>query len=196
MEVRLLKRSSSSRPGNELTELEIIKLVRSGDSSGMRCLYERYAGYLTAVCSRYVVDRSAVKDILQEAFIKIFKGLDSFDYRGEGSLKAWVTRIVVNDSLKALRASSRLSFVDDIPDEPEEDVQSMPEVPAKVVQEMIKALPDGYRTVFNLFVFEKKSHREIASLLGIKEDSSASQFFRARAMLAKSIKAYWKEHEQ
>ena len=196
MEVRLLKRNSSSRPGNELTELELLRLVRSGDSSGMRMLYERYVGYLTAVCSRYVVDRASVKDILQEAFIKIFKGLDTFDYRGEGSVKAWAARIVVNDSLKALKASSRLSFVDDLPDAPEEDEPGLPQVPPAVVQEMIKALPDGYRTVFNLFVFEKKSHREIATLLGIKEDSSASQFFRARAMLAKNIKAYLKEHEQ
>ena len=195
MELRLLKRSSSSRRENDLSELELLKLVRSGDSSGMRLFYERYVGYLTAVCSRYVVDRSDVKDILQEAFIKIFKGLESFEYRGEGSVRAWASRIVVNDSLKSLKAASRLTFVDDLPDIPEDDAPSFPEPPPAVVQEMIKALPDGYRTVFNLFVFEKKSHREIASLLGIKEDSSASQFFRARAMLAKKIKAYLKEHE-
>lgn len=161
----------------------------------MRRFYERYVGYLTAVCSRYVVDRSTVKDILQDAFIKIFKGLDSFEYRGEGSVRAWASRIVVNDSLKSLKASSKLRFVDDLPDLPDEDGPSLPDVPPAVIQEMIKALPDGYRTVFNLFVFEKKSHKEIASLLGIKEDSSASQFFRARAMLAKNIKAYLKEHE-
>ena len=195
MELRLLKRSSSSRRENDLSELELLKLVRSGDSSGMRLFYERYVGYLTAVCSRYVVDRSDVKDILQEAFIKIFKGLESFEYRGEGCVRAWASRIVVNDSLKSLKAASRLTFVDDLPDIPEDDAPSFPELPPAVVQEMIKALPDGYRTVFNLFVFEKKSHREIASLLGIKEDSSASQFFRARAMLAKKIKAYLKEHE-
>lgn len=162
----------------------------------MRSFYERYAGYLTAVCSRYVVDRDNVKDILQEAFVKIFQGLDKFEYRGEGSVRAWVSRIVVNDSLKSLKASSRISFVDDIPDIPEDDEPSLPQIPPAVVQEMIKALPDGYRTVFNLFVFEKKSHKEIASLLGIKEDSSASQFFRARAMLAKIIKQYMKEHER
>ncbi|MBO4340059.1 MAG: RNA polymerase sigma factor [Bacteroidales bacterium] len=162
----------------------------------MRAFYERYAGYLTAVCSRYVVDRSDVKDILQEAFVKIFQRLDQFEFRGEGSIKAWVTRIVVNDSLSFLRSSSRLTFVDDLPDVPEDDVPSLPKVPPSVIQEMIKALPDGYRTVFNLYVFENKSHREIASLLGIKEDSSASQFFRARATLAKNIKDYIKEHEQ
>ena len=173
-----------------------MKLARSGDSDGMRAFYERYAGYLTAVCSRYVVDRSDVKDILQEAFVKIFQKLGQFEYRGEGSVKAWVSRIVVNDSLTFLRSSSRLSFVDDLPDVPEDDEPSLPKVPPAVIQEMIKALPDGYRTVFNLFVFENKSHREIASLLGIKEDSSASQFFRARATLAKNIKEYLKEHEQ
>ena len=162
----------------------------------MRSFYDRYAGYLTAVCSRYVVDRADVKDILQEAFVKIFQSLDRFEYRGEGSVRAWVSRIVVNDSLKSLKTSSRLSFVDDLPDIPEDDEPSLPQIPPAVVQEMIKALPDGYRTVFNLFVFEKKSHREIASLLGIKEDSSASQFFRARALLAKNIKNYLKEHDK
>ena len=195
MELRLLKRSSSSRRENDLSELELLKLVRSGDSSGMRLFYERYVGYLTAVCSRYVVDRAAVKDILQEAFIKIFKGLDTFDYRGEGSVKAWATRIVVNDSLKFLRANGKMKYVDDLPDVEDEQMDRLPDVPAAVVAEMIKSLPDGYRTVFNLFVFEKKSHREIADLLGIKEDSSASQFFRARAMLAKKIKEYVKKNE-
>ena len=196
MEVRLRANNSSSRPGNELTELDLLKLFRSGDPSGARKIYERYVGYLTAVCSRYVVDRDQVKDILQEAFIKIFKGLDSFDFRGEGSLKAWASRIVVNDSLKALKASSKIVFTDNFPDMEEEELPSFPDISPGVIQDMIKALPDGYRTVFNLYVFEKKSHREIASLLGIKEDSSASQFFRARNTLAKNIKAYIKENER
>ena len=75
-------------------------------------------------------------------------------------------------------------------------VLAVQEVPAAVLQRMIQELPDGYRTVFNLFVFEKKSHREIAGLLGIRQDSSASQYFRARAYLARQVKAYLKEHER
>ena len=186
--------SSVSRAGNELSELELLKRIRSGEASGMRLLYDRYIGYLTAVCSRYVVDSAAVKDILQDAFVKVFSKLDGFEYRGEGSLKAWMSRIVVNDSLKNLRGAGRLKYVDELPDtEGEGEIEGMPEVPVRELTEMIKSLPDGYRTVFNLFVFEKKSHREIAGLLGIKEDSSASQFFRARAMLAKKIKDYWKK---
>lgn len=160
----------------------------------MRLLYDRYIGYLTAVCSRYVVDSAAVKDILQDAFVKVFSKLDGFEYRGEGSLKAWMSRIVVNDSLKSLRGAGRLKYVDELPDtEGDGEIEGVPDVPVRELAEMIKSLPDGYRTVFNLFVFEKKSHREIAGLLGIKEDSSASQFFRARAMLAKKIKDYWKK---
>jgi RNA polymerase sigma-70 factor (ECF subfamily) len=177
-----------------LSELELLKRIRSGEASGMRLLYDRYIGYLTAVCSRYVVDSAAVKDILQDAFVKVFSKLGGFEYRGEGSLKAWMSRIVVNDSLKSLRGAGRLKYVDELPDtEGEGEIEGMPDVPVRELAEMIKSLPDGYRTVFNLFVFEKKSHREIAGLLGIKEDSSASQFFRARAMLAKKIKDYWKK---
>ena len=194
MEARLLKRSSASRQG-DLSEAELLNLVRSGDASGMRAFYERYVGFLTAVCSRYVPDRVAVKDILQEVFVKAFDRIGSFEYRGEGSVKAWMHRIVVNDSLKFLRANGKMKYVDDLPDVEDEQMDSLPDVPVSVVAEMIKSLPDGYRTVFNLFVFEKKSHREIAELLGIKEDSSASQFFRAKAMLAKKIKEYVKKNE-
>jgi len=194
VEARLLKRNSASRQG-DLSEAELLNLVRSGDASGMRAFYERYVGFLTAVCSRYVPDRAAVKDILQEVFVKAFDRIGSFEYRGEGSVKAWMHRIVVNDSLKFLRANGKMKYVDDLPDVEDEQMDSLPDVPAAVVAEMIKSLPDGYRTVFNLFVFEKKSHREIAELLGIKEDSSASQFFRARAMLAKKIKEYVKKNE-
>ena len=162
----------------------------------MRLLYDRYIGYLTAVCSRYVVDSAAVKDILQDAFVKVFSKLDGFEYRGEGSLKAWMSRIVVNDSLKNLRGAGRLKYVDELPDtEGEGEIEGMPEVPVRELAEMIKSLPDGYRTVFNLFVFEKKSHREIAGLLGIKEDSSASQLLRAKRLLAKMIHQYKREHD-
>lgn len=194
-QVRLNPAASPSQGG--IDERQLLDQVRSGDTSGQRLFYERYVGYLTAVCSRYIVDRDTVKDVLQESFVRIFGKIGEFEYRGEGSVRAWVTRIVVNDSLKALRGSGKMKYVDDLPDdrEEEEEISSLPKIPPAVLQEMIRELPDGYRAVFNLFVFEKKSHKEIAALLGIKEDSSASQFFRARNTLAKKIKAYVKEHD-
>ena len=161
----------------------------------MRLFYERYAGYLTAVCSRYIPDRADVKDVLQDAFVKMFDAVDRFEFRGEGSLRAWASRIVVNGALTSLRKKGRFSFVDELPDVTDDEPVQAEKVPPAVLQGFIQALLDGYRTVFNLFVFEKKSHREIADMLGIKEDSSASQYFRARAQLAKQIKNYIKEHE-
>ena len=161
----------------------------------MKVLYGQYAGYLSAVCSRYIPDNDDVKDILQEAFIKIFQTMDRFQWRGEGSLKAWMTRIVVNDSLKALRRKKPLPLSATLSEPMEEEEPPFDDVPLSVIQELIRKLPDGYRTVFNLFVFEDKSHKEIASLLGIKENSSASQLFHAKALLARWIKDYIKQKD-
>ena len=168
----------------------MVRLVRDGDARGQRELYLRYAGYLTAVAARYLSDRDQVKDVLQEAFIRIFERFGSFRYRGEGSLRAWMSRVVVNDSLQALRRSDRLLPVEELPDTAGDEDPDVDEVPLDVLQGMISRLPDGYRTVFNLFVFEQLRHKEIAALLGIKENSSASQFLRAKALLAKEIKEY------
>ena len=192
MKATLPQRYSASEA---VSEKELLERLRGRNPEGMRLFYERYSGYLTAVCSRYVPDRSSCKDILQDAFLQMFDAVGRFEYRGEGSLKAWASRIVVNRALKWLRSEGRLRFVEDLPDMPEEELPTVRNVPPSVLQGFIKALPDGYRTVFNLFVFEQKSHKEIASLLGIKEDSSASQYFRARATLARQIKQYIKEHE-
>ena len=159
----------------------------------MKTLYGQYVGYLTAVCARYIPDDDEVKDIMQDAFIKIFQSMDRFSWRGEGSLKAWMTRIVVNDSLKSLRRKKTLPLSATLTEEPaDEGEPAFEAVPLDVIQGMIRQLPDGYRTVFNLFVFEDKSHKEIASLLGIKENSSASQLFHAKALLARWIKDYIK----
>ena len=178
-----------------LSERALTELLKKKDKEGMKLFYERYAGYLTAVCSRYVPDRTDVKDILQDAFVKMFGAVDQFEFRGEGSLRAWASRIGVNGALTSLRKKGRFTAVDNLPDIEEDESVIADKVPPAVLQGFIQGLPDGYRTVFNLFVFEKKSHKEIADMLGIKEDSSASQYFRARAQLAKQIKTYLKEHE-
>ena len=172
----------------------MVRRVRGRDKTAMKMLYDRYAGYLTAVCGRYIQDDDEVKDILQEAFIKIFQRMDRFEYRGEGSLKAWMARIVVNDSLKTLRRKKGLPLTGPLPEIVDEE-PDFDAVPLPVIHEMIRALPEGYRTVFNLFVFGDKSHKEIASLLGIKENSSASQLFHAKAILARRIKEYIKTHD-
>ena len=197
MQDSLLKKSSSLRAGKiNPDEQELSRLVRSKDPDGIRCFYNRYAGYLTAVCSRYLTSKADVEDTLQESFLLMIDHMGRFEYRGAGSLKAWASRIVVNQSLKALRKSGRLTYVEDLPDMEEEEGFSLPDIPPGVIQEMIRSLPDGYRTVFNLFVFEKKSHKEIAALLGIKEKSSSASLARARASLARTIRQYLKDKTQ
>ena len=159
----------------------------------MREFYSLYAGYLTGVCSRYVTDADDMKDVFQESLIHIITHIADFSYRGNGSLRAWATKIVVNESLRFLRNTKRneLMLLDrEVPDVPEEDDPPISDVPPDVIHSMVSQLPTGYRMVFNLYVFENKSHREIAALLGIKEKSSASQLSRAKNLLAKMIRQY------
>ncbi len=158
----------------------------------MRQLYDRYIGYMTTAVARYISDEDDRKDVLQDSFIKIFDSLGRFTYRGEGSLRAWMTRITINEALQRLRREKRydlFSPIEELQDDVEEP-EDLDSLPPEVLLEMIASLPEGYRTVLNLFVFEDKSHKEIAQLLGIKENSSASQYHRAKALLAQKINAY------
>ncbi len=173
-------------------ELQIIQQFGRGEASAMSCLYNEFAPLLAGVCARYITNTDERKDVLQEAFIQIYTHLHTFSYQGKGSLKAWMVRITVNQALMALRRNTLFNMMDtmvDIPDvaEEEPDVSSLSE---DEILAMISSLPAGYRTVFNLFVIEGKSHKEIAQILDIKPDSSASQLKRARTMLAKKIKEF------
>lgn len=178
------------------SELELLKKMVAGDIAAMKKFYNDYSGYLTTVSARYISNRDDVKDVLQESFIKIFKSIANFKYKGAGSLKAWSSRIVANESLKFLKEKERLNIVDtplwDLPDigDSEEEEADIDMIPASALLEMIRSLPVGYRTVFNLYVFEEKSHKEIAAILNITENTSASQLHRAKKHLAKLINEY------
>lgn len=173
-------------------EQKIVQLFRRGDTSATDVLYAEYANYLTAVCARYISDDDDVKDVLQEAFIKIFITIDTFDYRGSGSLKAWMRRIVVNESLQWLRQRKRSPFdrMEAEPPDMPDDAPETDDLSSDELTQLVRQLPEGYRAVLNLYVVEGKSHKEIAQLLGIKPDSSASQLHRAKNMLAHIIKDY------
>ena len=177
------------------SEEDIAKGIRKGDNRAMRHFYAQYGGLLAATCSRYVNNEDDVKDLMQDAMVNIIQNIDNFTYKGKGSLRAWATRIVVNQALNFVKSQKRFhdTFADkdlgnlSLADYEEPDIS---DVPAEVIHRLISQLPDGYRTVFNLFAIEGKSHKEIAALLGIKADTSASQFFRAKNILAKQIENY------
>jgi len=180
----------------EDTERTIVERARSGDQRAMKQIYDCYSRYLTAVCSRFLPDGVELRDVLQDSFVRIFGSLEKFEYRGEGSLKAWMRQIAVNEALKRIRSRKRkgeIEFKDTLPDVPPDEEPDVGTVPADVIQAMIKELPEGYRTILNLYAFEEKSHKEIAELLGITESTSASQLHRARAILAKKINEYKKK---
>jgi len=177
-------------------EAQLVRKAKSGDTAAVKSIYDNNVRYLSAVCRRYVPDDDELKDVLQEAFIKIFSNLDKFEYKGSGSLRGWMSRIVVNEALMFLRRSSKyplLSLDDPLPDIPETEDPDVDGIPPQVLQSMIEELPPGCRTVLNLFVFEQKSHKEIAEMLGIRENSSTSQFHRAKTLLAGMIKQYRNE---
>lgn len=181
-------------------ERTVVDRARNGDRGAQRQIYDCYSRYLAATCARLLPDPIDQSDVLQESFMKIFTSLDRFEFRGDGSLKAWMRQILVNEALKLLRKRRKSLFVkleEDVPDDEDVggDAQEMDvgDVPGKALQEMIKELPEGYRMVLNLYAFEEKSHKEIGRLLGISESTSASQLHRARGILAKKIKDYKKK---
>ena len=173
------------------TELQLLEAIRSGEREALRRLYDRYSGYAMAIVLRYLPEGDEVRDVLQDSFVRILTSIGQFNYHGEGSLKSWVSRIVSNRSVDYLREHQRFRVVSGIPDEPDEEEEpDVGGVPPDVLTKMIGRLPVNYRMVLNLYVFEQRSHREIAQLLDIKESTSSSLFFRAKKMLARMIKDY------
>lgn len=182
-------------------EIELTDKCKKGESSAFKQVYNIYAGSLMAVCIRYAGNRMDAEDILHNAFLKIFRSFDKFTYKGKGSLKAWLMRIVINESIEFLRGlkAEQESTVDvdamnkDIEDtdvDPEVDGNELFTIPKEQLMAFIGELPSGYRTVFNLYVFEGKSHKEIGDMLGITERTSSSQFSRARRLLRSKIMGY------
>lgn len=175
------------------TERQLLDAIHGGERAALRRLYDRYADYAMAVGLRYVAERDEVRDVMQDSFVKILSTIAQFEYRGEGSLKAWVARIVSNKAIDHLRTSNRFVLADTLPEIPDDGQDAEPDIgdlPPDVLTQMISRLPANYRTVLNLFVYEQRPHKEIALQLGIKENTSSSIFFRAKRMLAKMITEY------
>jgi len=155
-----------------------------------------------AVIYRYVGNDDDAKDVLQDTFIKAFESFHSFTWEGEGSLKAWLSRIAVNRSLNMLRSRKTITAspvpLESLGEPPdliveEPDAQEVSCIDISVIMDMVSQLPDGYRTVFNLYCIEGYNHYQIAEMLGISEKTSSSQLKRAKAILASKIKAFINE---
>ena len=181
-----------------MEEQELAGRCRQGDNLARKELYERYAGRMLSVCLRYTGDRETAEDLMHDGFLKLFNSFDKFTWRGDGSLRAWMERVMVNTALQYLRKNDVINqseALDSIPDTYEEpDASTVETIPQKVLMQFISELPAGYRTVFNLYIFEEKSHKEISRMLGINEKSSASQLTRAKAVLATKVKEWMRNN--
>lgn len=181
-----------------MNEQELARRCAQGDNAARRELYETYGSRLLALCRRYAADAAEAEDLMQDAFVKIFRVIGRFRWTRPGSLYSWMARVALNLAFDSTRKRRRLarelvdvdSLAGEIPDEP--GYEETLSVPAEVLQRMIAALPEGYRTVFTLYCIEELSHQEIAALLGIKEKSSSASLARARASLARAIRQYLK----
>ena len=164
-----------------VTEKELIKRCCEGEPAAQQRLYESYAPKMFGVCYRYVCDREIARDLLHDGFITVFSKIGTF--RGEGSFEGWVRRVFVTTALGYLRRKNVLNDSDredTLRQFDSRDASAVERMQADELMACIARLPEGYRTVLNLFAVEGYSHREIAGMLGISEGTSRSQYLRAK----------------
>lgn len=175
----------------EASEKELVNLCRKGDRKAQKAVYDRLAPKMFPVCLRYVPEREVAEDLLQDGFVTLFTKLDS--YKGNGSFEGWARTIFVTTALMYLRKKDALKMSEDITyarNLSSEGSTPIQDVGYRELLEMISQLPTGFRTVFNLYVIEGYSHKDIAGMLGISEVTSRSQLSRARSMLQELVRKF------
>ena len=170
------------------TEAKLVAALKAGESKAHKVVYERYASKMLAVCTRYVANRADAEEVMIDGFMRVFEKINQF--REDGSFEGWVRRVMVTESLMFLRRNKSWRqevAIDEITSEPDYEWAET-SLEAEDLLRMINQLPDGYRTVFNLYAVEGYSHTEIADMLGISEGTSKSQLSRARSLLQANLK--------
>lgn len=167
-----------------MDDLTLVNECAKGNSKAQRALFDKFAPKMMAVCQRYLRNTQEAEDVLQDGFVKVFQKI--VDFKMEGSLEGWIRRIVVNTALDSIRKNKKL--LDDVQVEEVQYKVSFTDhqfdgMDLAQLMKLIDGMPDGYRVVFNMFAIEGYSHKEIADTLGVTENTSKSQYSRARAFL-------------
>ncbi len=173
-----------------ITETDLLRGCLAGDRRMQEELYRRFSPRMYAVCLRYAGNSEEAEDILQEGFIKVFKKMDSF--RGDGSFEGWMRRIFVNTAIEHFRRKRYLMPVTEKEENTIEGKYSsvLDDLGAKDILALVQELSPGYRTVFNMYVVEGYTHKEIADMLGISEGTSKSQLSRAKVILQDMVRTF------
>lgn len=170
------------------TEAQLIVALKRGESRTHKVVYERFAGKMLAVCTRYCANRDDAEEVMLDGFMRVFEKIEQF--REEGSFEGWIRRIMVTESLMFLRKAKQWRQevpIDEVTVEPDYDWADTA-VNESDLMRLVNQLSDGYRTIFNLYAIEGYAHAEIAEMLGISEGTSKSQLSRARMILQTSLK--------
>jgi RNA polymerase sigma-70 factor (ECF subfamily) len=172
------------------SESDLIVGCLQGNRRMQEELYRRFSPRMYAVCLRYAGNAEEAEDILQEGFIKVFKKLDSF--RSEGSFEGWMRRIFVNTAIEHFRRKRYMMPVTEREENTFEGkyLSVLDDLAAMDIMALVQELSPGYRTVFNMYVVEGYTHKEIADMLGISEGTSKSQLSRAKVILQDMIKQF------
>ena len=170
------------------TEAQLITALKRGESRAHKLVYERYAGKMLAVCTRYCANRADAEEVMLDGFMRVFEKIEQF--RLEGSFEGWIRRVMVTESLMFLRKTKQWRQklpIEEVEVEPNYEWADAALNESDLLR-LVNQLPDGYRTVFNLYAIEGYNHAEIAETLGISEGTSKSQLSRARSLLQVGLK--------
>lgn len=167
---------------------KIIQECKQGSAAAQKYLFDEYAERMLVVCYRYVKNREDAEELMLNGFFNFFKHIRRFNYEGESSLLPWLKKIMVNECLMFLRKKNvfHLAAENEVKEIPANE-EILSGISAEDIYKLILELPTGYRTVFNLYVIEGMSHKEIAGALHISEGTSKSQLSKARSLLQQML---------
>ncbi|WP_424963164.1 RNA polymerase sigma factor [Ekhidna sp.] len=168
----------------------LIKESRSGDRSAQHLLYQQLSAPMMGVCIRYMKNQQDAEDVLLEGFYKVFKNLEKLNYENENAFFGWVKRIMINEALMKLRKNKEIQIMSINEDVDKEiDISPLKSLETADLLKIIRSIPVGYRTVFNLYEIEGYSHQEIADQLKISTGTSKSQLFKAKKLLREMLQS-------
>jgi RNA polymerase sigma-70 factor (ECF subfamily) len=173
---------------------KLLERCRAGDQQAFAELYRLYAPKMLGVCMRYAKSTDEAEDMLQEGFVRLFQNINSYENRG--SFEGWVRRIIVNTAINYYKTQIKYNTTEHFDaynkdlSETKDEPLAVSDVSQQTLLKMITELPKGYNMVFNLYVLDGYTHKEIAEILDISENTTKSQLSKARKLLQKKISKY------